>query len=163
MRAQFIVLLAESSTSKTVTILATRRRSTPPDGGTNAEILAEIADLKALVSDIDAKLNRVLALLERRTSRRRTDTERARLLAALARSVAGMTFTAGHLFDHATVAGGALREALQACHVRTAQQLGKRLEHLQGHSVDGLRVVRVSRDATGAIWAVVADSDDPIV
>lgn len=79
------------------------------------------------------------------------------LLKAVFRAIGSKSFTASEsiiLCQHP--AASALQEAiLSDVGALSARSLGKRLQHLEGHPIDGLVVLRNGADSAGTIWRVM--------
>jgi hypothetical protein len=79
-----------------------------------------------------------------------------RFVAAIAASVQGRVFSLMELRAHARRVDSVLQRAIGTL---TNQQLGKKLRDLAGRDFGGLVVERVTRDASGVIWAVSVAPD----
>ena len=117
--------------------------------------------LRELIGKVDALAAEVALLradMARRIPLRRDAEATAALLAAISESVAGRTFSAAELVDHATLTtAGGLRDAIvDAVGSLDARRLGKLLKRMQGAPGEGLRVVRVGEDGDGARWELWA-------
>ena len=65
--------------------------------------------------------------------------------------VKGRVFSAAELVNHVSV-DKALARVVSS---QSAVEIGRRLRRLMGHDVDGWMIARVTRDASGIVWAVV--------
>jgi hypothetical protein len=111
---------------------------------------ALIEQLRADVADLRLRVARLEAARARRDARRD-----ARLLAAIGDAMPREhVFDCAQLLKHAQDACPTLRRALLRAGLHTPQQLGKRLQRLQGRDLGGLRLERLGADKAGAIWTV---------
>ncbi len=108
------------------------------------------------VGRLEAKLDQ---LLEASSKPRQSREQDVWLLQAVIAAIPDCVFSSGELFAHAAV-NDALRDAFAAVGIRSARQLGKRLQRLQGHAAGGLTITRHGSDAHGAIWSVTVDESD---
>lgn len=108
------------------------------------------------VARLEAKLDR---LLEASSKPRQSRDQDAWLLQAVVAAIPDCVFSSGELFAHAGV-HDALRDAFASVGIRSARQLGKRLQRLQGHTAGGLTITRHGSDAHGAIWSVTVDESE---
>ena len=116
------------------------------------ELVADL--LQALVTEQarqGAQIAAILRLLERGRGAR--DEADAALLVAVVESVGDRQFTSRQLEAHAD-ADPALREALLAADVTSAQELGCVFRRLEGAAVGGFRLERVAVQRAGIVWAV---------
>lgn len=110
----------------------------------------EVAALRAELADLRARVARLEAARARRDARRD-----ARLLAAIGAALPREhDFDCGQLLKLAREACPALHRALRRAGLHTPQQVGKRLQQLQGRDLGGLRVERLDANNVGAIWVV---------
>ncbi len=122
--------------------------------GTRATVSPEIA--VAMLAELRA----IRQLLEKPTLRRADREQDVWLLRAVVAAIPDCVFSSAELFAHAAV-NDTLRDAFAAVGIRSARQLGKRLQRLQGHTTGGLMITRHGSDAHGAIWSIsVAESED---
>lgn len=108
------------------------------------------------VARLEAKLDR---LLEASSKPRQSRDQDVWLLQAVVAAIPDCVFSSGELFAHAAV-NDALCDAFAAVGVRSARQLGKRLQRLQGQRAGGLTITRHGSDAHGAIWSVTVDESE---
>ena len=109
--------------------------------------------LSAWLERIEAKLDRVLELLERHDQGAR-DREDERLPLAVIEAVRDRPFTSAQLLAHAE-ADENLGAAITACDVTNARELGKLLRRLEGLDLHGVRLERVDeRHRDGIVWRV---------
>lgn len=109
----------------------------------------EVEELRAEVGELRQRLE----LLEAR--RPQVDDRTLAMLGVLAASVGIAAFSGTEAYRHARVIGGEVDEALDAAGIRSARQLGKRLQKALGVIVGDLQLQRIGRDRQGAIWAFV--------
>ena len=96
-------------------------------------------------------LSAILRLLERGRGAR--DQADARLLLAVAEAINERPFTSSQLMAHSD-ADPALREALTAADITSAQELGCIFRRLEGILVNGFRLERVADQRAGVLWQV---------
>jgi hypothetical protein len=96
-------------------------------------------------------LAEILRALERGRGPR--DSADGALLLAVAEAIGDRPWTSAQLVAHANV-DPALREALTAADITSAQELGCVCRRLEGIAVAGLRLDRVGRSREGVLWRV---------
>lgn len=89
--------------------------------------------------------------------------QRAELLATIAVVVGARDFTAGELWRHAEHVSAELRALFVEHGLTSTRTLAKRLEHLEGRTLNGLRLEKIGADHhVGNMWRVILDSpSDP--
>ena len=131
----------------------------PAAGGEPQSPHAELQALREIQAEQAQQretLATILRLLERGRGAR--DQADVALLLAVAESISTRPFTSGQLVAHAD-ADPALREALTAADVTSAQQLGCLCRRIQGVALAGFRLVRVGDQRAGIQWQVQVCED----
>ncbi len=131
-------------------------RRAPVLSSTTSSRLDALEQQVAALARIEAKLDQLLAASPKS---RQSSKQDGRLLQAVVGAIPDCVFSSNELLAHAAV-HDALRDAFAAVGIRSARQLGKRLQKLQGQSIGGLLVNRHGSDASGAIWSISVDESD---
>jgi hypothetical protein len=137
--------------------MARSPRPTPvaEDPGSSSAIADTVVVPRALLARIVERLDEHdarLGMLERQHAPR-DDDDRAVLLALVAAAV-GTLFSAREVWQHRRVAPK-LAAALDAADVGNARGLAKLFRRIEGHDINGFRLVRVGKDRDGLLWRIV--------
>ncbi len=123
--------------------------------------LVLLAEIRAVRDEV-AALRRELEALRLARVTRAADSDVV-LVPAISSAIGHRVFSSAELWRHAAMVDNSLRETFTALGIKNPQQLGKRLQALQGRVIDGLVVARGRDDNAGAQWAIEpAESDDAL-
>jgi hypothetical protein len=106
-----------------------------------------------LLRELVALQRQILAALERQ-QRPDANSKHVWILPALAVAVADRAFSAREVMQHAALADGELRAALDGAGLSNGRKLGKFLKGVEGQTIAGIRLERIGIDRDGVIWRV---------